>query len=70
MLMQADGQSAEDKVTFCQDCGNNVHVECFKRWTARKRSSGEPVTCVYCRCPWPGEPGMLQCSIAQLILHT
>lgn len=55
--LKADSQSAEDKVTFCQECGNNVHVECFKRWTASKKSSGEPVTCVYCRCPWQPESG-------------
>lgn len=56
---QADAQGPEDKITFCQDCGNNVHVECFKRWTASKKSSGQPVTCVYCRCPWVSETGML-----------
>jgi len=55
---QADGTAPEDKVTFCQECGNNVHVECFKRWTASKKGSGEPVTCVYCRCPWVVESGI------------
>lgn len=50
--VQADGPAPEDKVTFCHECGNNVHVECFKRWSASKKGSGEPVTCVYCRCPW------------------
>lgn len=55
--LKADGTAPEDKVTFCQECGNNVHVECFKRWTASKKSSGEPVTCVYCRCPWVVESG-------------
>ncbi len=56
--VQADGTAPEDKVTFCQECGNNVHVECFKRWTASKKGSGEPVTCVYCRCPWVVESGI------------
>lgn len=55
---QADAQGPEDKITFCQECGNNVHVECFKRWTASKKSSGYPVTCVYCRCPWVSETGV------------
>ncbi|KAL0056460.1 hypothetical protein WJX82_011587 [Trebouxia sp. C0006] len=55
--LKADGTAPEDKVTFCQECGNNVHVECFKRWTASKKGSGEPVTCVYCRCPWVVESG-------------
>ncbi|KAL0031719.1 hypothetical protein WJX79_003146 [Trebouxia sp. C0005] len=50
--LKADGPAPEDKVTFCHECGNNVHVECFKRWSASKKGSGEPVTCVYCRCPW------------------
>ena len=56
--VQADGTAPENKVTFCQECGNNVHVECFKRWTASKKGSGEPVTCVYCRCPWVVESGI------------
>lgn len=57
--IQADAQGPEDKVVFCQECGNNVHVECFKRWTASKKSSGQPVTCVYCRCLWASETGVL-----------
>ena len=59
MASQADGQGPDDKITFCQECGNNVHVECFKRWTASKKSSGQSVTCVYCRCPWASETGVL-----------
>ncbi|DBB06531.1 TPA: hypothetical protein ACH3X1_012076 [Trebouxia sp. C0004] len=55
--LKAGGKAPEDKVTFCQECGNNVHVECFKRWTASKKGSGDPVTCVYCRCPWVVEAG-------------
>ncbi|KAL3154181.1 hypothetical protein ABBQ32_013698 [Trebouxia sp. C0010 RCD-2024] len=56
--LKADAQSPEDKITFCQECGNNVHVECFKRWTASKKSTGQSVTCVYCRCPWVSDTGI------------
>ncbi|KAL3139925.1 hypothetical protein ABBQ38_004215 [Trebouxia sp. C0009 RCD-2024] len=55
--LKADAPGLEDKITFCQECGNNVHVECFKRWTASKKSTGQSVTCVYCRCPWVAETG-------------
>ena len=55
VVLQADSSEPDSAVTFCQECGNNVHVECFKRWTASKKSTGEPVTCVYCRSPWVDE---------------
>lgn len=65
---QADGKAPEDKVTFCQECGNNVHVECFKRWTASKKDSGEPVTCVYCRCPWVSDAGATMQNLGSSLL--
>lgn len=63
LAIQADAPGLEDKITFCQECGNNVHVECFKRWTASKKSTGQSVTCVYCRCPWVAETGVLLCAV-------
>ncbi len=40
----------------CERCGNHVHEECFRQWTAQKRASRQDVTCVYCRCAWPEAP--------------
>ena len=42
---------------FCATCFNNMHTDCFGRWEAQKRSSGQQVTCVYCRAPWKGAGG-------------
>lgn len=36
------------EVDFCKKCcGNNVHVDCFRRWAQKKKEF-----CVYCRAPW------------------
>ena len=45
----------QDAVVFCAACGNNVHSECFSRWSAQKRRSSQPVTCIYCRASWAVE---------------
>lgn len=69
-LLQADTDGADNAVTFCKECGNNVHVECFKRWTASKKSSGEPVTCVYCRHPWLDTGTLGFCCMASTSLFS
>ncbi|KAI8989640.1 hypothetical protein BD414DRAFT_438713 [Trametes punicea] len=40
---------AEEFLTFCQECGNGLHLECFQQW-AKAASNG--VTCVFCRAKW------------------
>lgn len=39
------------KLTFCSQCGNALHSECFQQW-ARTRT---PLTCVWCRAQWINE---------------
>lgn len=46
-----DGKPGE-LVVFCKTCGNNVHRDCFERWSRSKRSTGGRVTCIYCRADW------------------
>eukprot|EP00252_Welwitschia_mirabilis_P020894 TRINITY_DN521_c0_g2_i1.p1 TRINITY_DN521_c0_g2~~TRINITY_DN521_c0_g2_i1.p1 ORF type:complete len:307 (+),score=17.19 TRINITY_DN521_c0_g2_i1:252-1172(+) len=46
-------QGAKEDVVYCRTCGNNVHKDCFERWSRSKH--GGPVTCVYCRAPWEKE---------------
>jgi len=43
-----DGIS-QDKLVFCEECGNALHTECFEQW--RRRAA--EVTCVWCRAKWP-----------------
>jgi hypothetical protein len=43
----------KEDVVFCRVCGNNVHRDCFMRWSKSKRAG--TVTCVYCRAPWDDE---------------
>ncbi|KAK9823335.1 hypothetical protein WJX72_002022 [[Myrmecia] bisecta] len=51
--LKAGSSAAADKIVWCATCGNNVHAECFRRWTAAKQASHTPVSCVYCRAtPW------------------
>ncbi|CAM6108013.1 unnamed protein product [Calypogeia fissa] len=47
----ADG-SAKEEVSFCKVCGNNVHKDCFQRWSLSKQEAGERLTCIFCRSPW------------------
>ncbi|KAJ7529207.1 hypothetical protein O6H91_15G037700 [Diphasiastrum complanatum] len=44
-----DGKEVEP-VVFCRVCGNNVHRDCFQKWSRGKR--GRKVTCIYCRAVW------------------
>lgn len=46
-------EGAKEDVVFCRVCGNNVHRDCFIRWSSSKRAG--TVTCVYCRAPWEDE---------------
>lgn len=46
-----DGKPREP-VVFCKTCGNNVHRDCFEKWSRSKRSTGGKVTCIYCRADW------------------
>lgn len=50
-LASGDGKPGEP-VVFCKTCGNNVHRDCFERWSQSKRSTGGKVTCIYCRADW------------------
>eukprot|EP00884_Botryococcus_braunii_P021169 jgi/Botrbrau1/7736/Bobra.0159s0166.1 len=50
--MHSEATAKEEEVVFCTSCGNNVHVECFRRWVTSKRQHGAEVTCVWCRAPW------------------
>ncbi|KZP29081.1 hypothetical protein FIBSPDRAFT_851927 [Athelia psychrophila] len=40
----------QKELTWCQDCGNPVHNECFTQWAASQR--GKCLTCVHCRAKW------------------
>ncbi|GIL74514.1 hypothetical protein Vretimale_2209 [Volvox reticuliferus] len=53
----ASGRGPAEAITFCTSCGNNMHKDCFDRWATSKRSSGQTVTCVYCRAPWKTTAG-------------
>ncbi|KAF8577250.1 hypothetical protein K439DRAFT_1664311 [Ramaria rubella] len=35
-------------LTFCEECGNALHTECFQQWAR----TAIPVTCVWCRAKW------------------
>ncbi|ETV75632.1 hypothetical protein, variant 1 [Aphanomyces astaci] len=41
-------------VVWCKEqCGNNIHSECFGQWEKSRRATGVPLTCIYCRAKWP-----------------
>ncbi|KAJ7183772.1 hypothetical protein C8R46DRAFT_984978 [Mycena filopes] len=44
---------AESTLTFCEECGNAVHKECFGQWKQTSAKQGKPLTCIYCRAQWP-----------------
>lgn len=50
-MATGDGKPGEP-VVFCKICGNNVHRDCFEKWSRSKRSTGGKVTCIYCRADW------------------
>ncbi|KIJ23990.1 hypothetical protein M422DRAFT_39338 [Sphaerobolus stellatus SS14] len=35
-------------LTFCEECGNGLHQECFRQWAMKTK----PATCVFCRAEW------------------
>jgi hypothetical protein len=39
-----------EAVSWCAECGNNLHTRCCDQWTRHAR--GGSVTCIYCRAPW------------------
>ncbi|KAH9968858.1 hypothetical protein BC827DRAFT_1263339 [Russula dissimulans] len=41
--------NAQNKLVFCEECGNALHTECFGQW----RRSAALLTCVWCRAEWP-----------------
>ncbi|KAI0320361.1 hypothetical protein OF83DRAFT_1053226 [Amylostereum chailletii] len=51
------------KLTFCDQCGNGLHTECFQQslmfWVCSGAKSTANVTCVWCRAKWttPGRAG-------------
>ncbi|KAG6911411.1 hypothetical protein DXG01_016508 [Tephrocybe rancida] len=42
----------ETSLTFCEDCGNALHKQCFEQWRSSTATSGKQLTCVWCRAPW------------------
>nr|CAG8445583.1 15784_t:CDS:10 [Entrophospora candida] len=55
--------SETEKLVWCKDsCGNNVHEVCFDQWKSSKRSSGDEITCVYCRNKWEDESEIISSS--------
>ncbi|KAN0125069.1 hypothetical protein V8E52_001621, partial [Russula decolorans] len=40
---------SQDKLVFCEECGNALHTECFGQW----RRSAAQLTCIWCRAKWP-----------------
>ena len=46
-------EEGAEPTTFCkQGCGNSVHAKCMKVWAEHKQSTGEKVTCPFCREDW------------------
>jgi hypothetical protein len=46
--------AAQEAVVWCATCGNNVHAECFRLWSAQRARQGADPVCVFCRSPWGG----------------
>lgn len=43
----------KDEIVWCENsCGNNVHLECFNKWSDSLEERSEIITCVWCRSPW------------------
>ncbi|ETW06740.1 hypothetical protein H310_02905 [Aphanomyces invadans] len=51
----ADGRPV---VSCKEQCGNNIHAECFTQWEKSRRAMVAQLTCIYCRSPWPVADGM------------
>lgn len=50
--MEEGTGKAKEPVVFCRVCGNNVHKDCFEKWSRSTSSSGGQTTCIYCRALW------------------
>ncbi|KAJ7494832.1 hypothetical protein B0H11DRAFT_2003546 [Mycena galericulata] len=48
--------AAPNALTFCEECGNAVHSECFAQWKQTSTKQGSRLTCIYCRAIWPSAP--------------
>jgi len=52
-----DDIDESEATTWCRaQCGNNVHVQCFKEWKKNAIRSGQDVVCMYCRAEWIDGP--------------
>ncbi|KAF8269321.1 hypothetical protein EI94DRAFT_1574532 [Lactarius quietus] len=40
---------SEGRLTFCEECGNALHSECFEQWRRSRRVAESELTCVWCR---------------------
>ncbi|KZF25727.1 hypothetical protein L228DRAFT_275082 [Xylona heveae TC161] len=50
---------ASENTVWCKaSCGNNIHKDCFQKWTDSQQGLG--VTCVYCRALWPADDDTFQ----------
>ncbi|PPQ91350.1 hypothetical protein CVT25_004117 [Psilocybe cyanescens] len=49
---------AEASLTYCEQCGNAVHKECFQQWQGTSARTGKELTCVWCRAEWVVAPGV------------
>ncbi|KAH9952030.1 hypothetical protein B0H21DRAFT_10402 [Amylocystis lapponica] len=43
----------ENTLTFCDECGNGLHKECFQQWATTSKNN---LTCVFCRAKWVVAP--------------
>ncbi|KAH8997593.1 hypothetical protein EDB92DRAFT_1447818 [Lactarius akahatsu] len=54
---------SEGRLTFCEECGNALHSECFEQW----RRSAAKLTCVWCRAEWnKGDMNNSRCQVHPL----
>ncbi|KAF8322452.1 hypothetical protein DL93DRAFT_2151694 [Clavulina sp. PMI_390] len=51
--MEGEMEELEKILVWCDTCSKAIHNECFGQWSNTARKSGQQVTCVYCRSPWP-----------------
>lgn len=72
---------AEASLTYCEQCGNAVHKECFQQCTlsfcillivlirtagkGTSQRSGKELTCVWCRAKWTVAPGVGGANVAR-----
>ncbi|KAH9484565.1 hypothetical protein JR316_0004047 [Psilocybe cubensis] len=56
---------AETSLTYCEQCGNAVHKECFQQWMATSQRTGTGLTCVWCRAKWTSAPGVGGANVAR-----